>query len=212
MNLYLVRHGETEWNRLKKFQGQLNSDLTDIGIEQAKALGKYLEKENIDFDFVYSSPQERAYNTAKLIKEDFQIITDSRLMEMAFGKWEGMDVELIKEESAENFHNFFNSSDKYDHRPHEAESFESLESRIRLFLDEIKEKYKGKNVLVVSHGVTLKVFVKIIKNQNLKEFSESGGIFNTSLSLIIYDKKWDIKYLSKLDHLEGELITEWLKK
>ena len=163
MNLYLVRHGETEWNRLKKFQGQLNSDLTDIGIEQAKALGKYLEKENIDFDFVYSSPQERAYNTAKLIKEDFQIITDSRLMEMAFGKWEGMDVELIKEESAENFHNFFNSSDKYDHRPHEAESFESLESRIRLFLDEIKEKYKGKNVLVVSHGVTLKVFVKIIK-------------------------------------------------
>lgn len=212
MNLYLVRHGETEWNRLKKFQGQLNSDLTDIGIEQAKALGKYLEKENIDFDFVYSSPQERAYNTAKLIKEDFQIITDSRLMEMAFGKWEGMGVELIKEESAENFHNFFNSSDKYDHRPHEAESFESLEARIRLFLDEIKEKYKGKNVLVVSHGVTLKVFVKIIKNQNLKEFSESGGIFNTSLSLISYDKKWDIKYLSKLDHLEGELITEWLKK
>ena len=212
MNLYLVRHGETEWNRLKKFQGQLNSDLTDIGIEQAKALGKYLEKENIDFDFVYSSPQERAYNTAKLIKEDFQIITDSRLMEMAFGKWEGMDVELIKEESAENFHNFFNSSDKYDHRPHEAESFESLEARIRLFLDEIKEKYKGKNVLVVSHGVTLKVFVKIIKNQNLKEFSESGGIFNTSLSLISYNKKWDIKYLSKLDHLEGELITEWLKK
>ena len=212
MNLYLVRHGETEWNRLKKFQGQLNSDLTDIGIEQAKALGKYLEKENIDFDFVYSSPQERAYNTAKLIKEDFQIITDSRLMEMAFGKWEGMDVELIKEESAENFRNFFKSSDKYDHRPHEAESFESLEARIRLFLDEIKEKYKGKNVLVVSHGVTLKVFVKIIKNQNLKEFSESGGIFNTSLSLISYDKKWDIKYLSKLDHLEGELITEWLKK
>lgn len=212
MNLYLVRHGETEWNRLKKFQGQLNSDLTDIGIEQAKALGKYLEKENIDFDFVYSSPQERAYNTAKLIKEDFQIITDSRLMEMAFGKWEGMDVDLIKEESAENFHNFFNSSDEYDHRPHEAESFESLEARIRLFLDEIKEKYKGKNVLVVSHGITLKVFVKIIKNQNLKEFSESGGIFNTSLSLISYDKKWDIKYLSKLDHLEGELITEWLKK
>ena len=212
MNLYLVRHGETEWNRLKKFQGQLNSDLTDIGIEQAKALGKYLEKENIDFDFVYSSPQERAYNTAKLIKEDFQIITDSRLMEMAFGKWEGMDVELIKEESAENFHNFFNSSDKYNHKPHEAESFESLEIRVREFLDEIKEKYKGKNVLVVSHGVTLKVFVKIIKNQNLKEFSESGGIFNTSLSLISYDKKWDIKYLSKLDHLEGELITEWLKK
>lgn len=212
MNLYLVRHGETEWNRLKKFQGQLNSDLTDIGIEQAKALGKYLEKENIDFDFVYSSPQERAYNTAKLIKEDFQIITDSRLMEMAFGKWEGMDVELIKEESAENFHNFFNSSDEYDHRPHEAESFESLEIRVREFLDEIKEKYKGKNVLVVSHGVTLKVFVKIIKNQNLKEFSESGGIFNTSLSLISYNKKWDIKYLSKLDHLEGELITEWLKK
>lgn len=212
MNLYLVRHGETEWNRLKKFQGQLNSDLTEIGIEQAKALGNYLKKENIDFDFVYSSPLERAYDTTKLIKEDFEIITDSRLMEMAFGKWEGMDVELIKEESAENFHNFFNSSDKYNHKPHEAESFESLEMRVREFLDEIKEKHKEKNVLVVSHGVTLKIFVKIIKNQNLKEFSESGGIFNTSLSLISYDNEWDIKYLSKLDHLEGQLITEWLKK
>ena len=212
MNLYLVRHGETEWNRLKKFQGQLNSDLTEIGIEQAKALGKYLEKENIEFDFVYSSPLERAYDTAKLIKSNVEIITDDRLMEMAFGKWEGMDVELIKKESAENFHNFFNSSDKYDHISNEAESFESLEARIRTFLDEIKEKHRDKNVLVVSHGVTLKVFVKVIKNQDLKEFSQSGGIFNTSLSLITYNNKWNIEYLSKLDHLEGQLITEWISK
>lgn len=212
MNLYLVRHGETEWNKMKKFQGQLNSDLTEIGIEQAKALGKYLEKEKINFDIIYSSPLERAYDTAKLIKNDFEIITDERLMEMAFGKWEGMDVDLIKEKSYENFDNFFHNSDKYNHVPHEAESFESLEKRVKDFLDDIKNKHKDKNVLVVSHGVTLKIFVKIIKNQDLKEFAKSGGIFNTSLSLVSYNNGWDIKYLSKLDHLGENLITEWLKK
>ena len=76
MNLYLVRHGETEWNRLKKFQGQQDSDLTETGVEQAKKLGKYLKKENIVIDYLYSSPQKRAYETAELLDCNENIIKE----------------------------------------------------------------------------------------------------------------------------------------
>lgn len=211
MNLYLVRHGETEWNRLRKFQGQQNSELTEIGIEQAKALGEYLKKAKIEFDYVYSSPLLRAYHTAQLIT-DLDIIKDDRIMEMDFGKWEGMDLDFIKKDALENFENFFYKTEEYTHEPHEAESFEKLENRVKSFLDEIKEKHKSENILVVSHGVALKVFIKVIKKQSLKEFSESGGLFNTSLSLITYNDKWNVEYLSKLDHLDKDLVTEWIAK
>lgn len=211
MNLYLVRHGETEWNRLKKFQGQQDSDLTETGVEQAKKLGEYLKKENIVIDYLYSSPQKRAYETAELLDCNENIIKDDRIKEMAFGKWEGMDIDAIKEESLENYENFFGNAEDYSHEPHGAESLENIEKRVKEFLIDLKNKHMGKNVLVVSHGITLKVFLKIFKNLSLRDFSKSGGIFNTSLSLVKYNGSWEIEYLSKLDHLSAGEITEWLK-
>lgn len=211
MNLYIVRHGETEWNREKRFQGQNDSKLTDIGILQAESLGKYLKGKNINFDRVYASPLERAYKTAGLISDNMPIIKDERLMEMHFGTWEGKNIEHIKKVDNENFHNFFNATEKYTHKPHAGESFDDLEKRVREFLEDIKREHQNENILVVSHGVTLKIFLKIIREEKLEEFAKTGVLANTSISLITYNNRWNIEFLSKTEHLEDDLVTEWVK-
>ena len=68
MELYIVRHGETDWNKLKRFQGNIDIELNEKGRELAGLLGARLEKENITFERIYSSPLNRAYETACLIR------------------------------------------------------------------------------------------------------------------------------------------------
>lgn len=65
MKLYVVRHGETDWNKNFLMQGNTNTDLNETGISQAKEIREKLK--DIDFDVCYSSPLSRAYNTAKII-------------------------------------------------------------------------------------------------------------------------------------------------
>ena len=92
MKLYLVRHGETEWNKKRIFQGKGDSPLTDIGIEQASLLGEYIKGLNIHIDEVISSPLGRAYDTAKLIFPEREIKQDWNVAEMGFGSWEGKNI------------------------------------------------------------------------------------------------------------------------
>ena len=87
--LYLVRHGQTDWNLAGKLQGQTDIPLNETGRQQAKQAKKLLG--NLSFDAVYSSPLSRAVETAQLISghSTLQIITDERIKEIAFGQWEG---------------------------------------------------------------------------------------------------------------------------
>ncbi|MEE1541372.1 MAG: histidine phosphatase family protein, partial [Paludibacteraceae bacterium] len=88
--IYLCRHGETEWNVVKRMQGQNNSNLTELGVSQAKALGKRLE--DIDIDIIYSSSCQRALDTAMHARgnRDLQIIAEDDLREINLGNWEGL--------------------------------------------------------------------------------------------------------------------------
>src|SRR5690554_4521335 len=92
MKIYLTRHGQTEWNVIGKLQGWGNSNLTEKGIENAKRLSQRLKE--VNFDYVYSSPQQRALDTAKLIRGDrnIEINVLDDLREIGFGSWEGMEI------------------------------------------------------------------------------------------------------------------------
>ena len=89
MKLYLVRHGETDWNKVKKIQGQVDIPLNQFGKHLAEETAEGLH--DIPFDLCISSPLSRAYETARIILEgrDVPIITDARIEEMAFGEYEG---------------------------------------------------------------------------------------------------------------------------
>src|SRR3712207_163192 len=94
--IYLTRHGQTEWNLNKRLQGWKNSPLTKLGISQAKALGERLKDTQIDV--IYSSPIERAYKTAEIIKgnKDIEIIKHDGLKEFNYGDWEGLTIDEIE--------------------------------------------------------------------------------------------------------------------
>lgn len=212
MKLYLIRHGETLWNRARIFQGKQDSPLTDIGIAQAIALGEYLREEKIKIDKVFSSPLGRAYNTAKLVFSDKEIISDRNIAEMAFGNWEGKDIEHLKVFEKDNYYNFFHKAHLYDSKPHKGESFEEVERRVEEFLNYLIENHRNETLVVVSHGLLLKVLLKHIKKDSLENFWNTEVFNNTSLSLISYDDKWKIEFISETKHLSDELQTSWVPR
>lgn len=180
LKLYIVRHGETEWNKEKKLQGWQNSNLTEDGIASAKLLRKRLE--NINFDFVYSSPQTRAIETAGYIKKEGEkLIILDEIKEMGFGEWQGLENEKLQSLYGEEYYNFWE-------RPHlyktcGGETFEELQSRVEVGINKVIQN-GGENVLIISHGVVIKAIQVMVKGYSLEEFWTPPVLENTSLTLL----------------------------
>lgn len=148
MKLYVVRHGQTEWNVLKKMQGSADIPLNERGIEQAEQTKLNLENKN--FDVIFSSPLIRARQTAEVINSDrnLNIIFDDRLRERDYGEFEGTN----KLSFDYNAFWAYNKNINYE----KAENVQIFFKRIYDFLDEIKDRYQNKNVLIVCHAGVIK--------------------------------------------------------
>ena len=184
MNIYFTRHGQTEWNVIKKLQGWGNSNLTEEGIERAKRLSHRLKE--VDFDFIYSSSQERAIDTAKIIRgdRDIEIKTLDDLREIGFGSWEGMEIKNIQEIYGDEYDTYLNRPHLYD--PIDGESLLDVYKRVESALSEILST-KAENVLFVSHGVTIKVLTSIIKGIPLEELYQIPVQTGTALNICEYN-------------------------
>ena len=147
MKLYVVRHGQTDQNVLGLVQGDTESDLTEKGIEDAKALQELVA--SLDIDVVVSSPLRRALDTAKLITNNTKdIIIDERLIERDFGLSEGKPVD---EELTVKYWNFKLNTDI-----NQVEKIQDLMFRITEFIEDMRNKYDDKKVLVVAHSAILR--------------------------------------------------------
>lgn len=146
MNLYVVRHGEVPSNLSEVVEERYDERLTDKGIEQSKKVGNELS--GTKFDVIISSPSPRAVETTEYIAPNQDIILDSRITERNMGK-------LIGEKWKDIDQNIWNSTE-YEKTPEGAETLLSGLNRTKDFLNEIREKYKGKNVLVVTHNFVSK--------------------------------------------------------
>lgn len=95
--IYIIRHGETDWNRLRKFQGQSDIPLNENGRRQAEELAEKL-KDVLPFDRIVASNLGRAVETAAILSRGYPtpILTDAGFREMDFGEWEGLDEETIE--------------------------------------------------------------------------------------------------------------------
>lgn len=144
MEILIVRHGKTDWNIQKKLQGRVDIELNEIGKVQARETAQLLENENIDL--IISSPLKRAIQTAEIINEsrNIPVIIDERIAERNFGVYEGRDVTTF------DFNEFW--SFKYPKDFEGAETLDDFFERVYTFLDELKEKYKDKRILLVTHG------------------------------------------------------------
>lgn len=153
--LFLIRHGETEWNSAFRFQGQTDVPLGDTGRRQARLLAERLK--TINFDNIYSSPLSRALETASIIKERASrvssIVRSDGLSEMCFGNWEGLTLAEVQKNDPARFLSW--REDPSSVSPPGGESFDDLVSRAENALNSILLDEPG-NVLIVCHGGTIR--------------------------------------------------------
>ena len=149
--LVVLRHGQTDWNAQRRFQGQADVALNQTGIAQAKAIRPTLNR--FHFDAVYSSPLSRALDTARIVAPDAQITLDPRLEEINVGTWSGLTWDEVIAQMPEYEEHYANGVDF--RRSPSGETLAELVERGRPALLEIAEKHEDQSVLIVSHGLFL---------------------------------------------------------
>lgn len=206
LQLFFTRHGETRWNVENRLQGRLNSDLTENGIRDAELLGKRLS--TIDFDVVYASPSKRAVETAKLIMEDRMVPlkTDDRLMEIHLGSWEGRTTLEIQQSEPELFHFYQEKPTLFKGT---GESFEDVKKRVESVLMDLELKHPTGHILIVTHGVVIKVLQTILKERSLDRVWEPPYIEGTSLSIVkLVEGKRSLVLEGDITHKEAVRLDE----
>lgn len=163
--LYLIRHGETDWNREHKIQGVTDIPLNEKGHEQALLLAQKLR--NIPFDRIYSSHLLRAYSTAQNIASlngtVNTVLSDERLRERTFGAYEGLTLREIVTELEQKYNcllpNFDPSFDWFGDT--EVERIEAVAARLMLFLDDVSRE-SSLPICAVTHGGVMKVLMDTV--------------------------------------------------
>lgn len=168
MQIYLIRHGETDWNAQKRMQGHnKHIPLNALGLEQARTAATLLQ--SIPFDLIITSPLDRARHTAEIINADrnIEIIPDARLIERCLGVAEGKTLEEIALEvlgyplpDDKAARNWLYST----HLPEGAETIEALRERAASTFYDLVNTHQDKTVLIVSHGAWLRALAQRIAN------------------------------------------------
>lgn len=162
--LVLIRHGESEWNRLNRFTGWKDIGLSEEGITEAHRAGAMLKEEGRTFDCAFTSTLKRAHNTLDIILDElgqpkFPIVKAAALNERDYGELVGVNKdEARKRWGAEQVHIWQRS---YDIAPPGGESLKDTASRVVPFFEKwiVPELQAGKNVIVVAHGNSLRSLI-----------------------------------------------------
>lgn len=150
--LLLVRHGETDWNRDGRWQGQSDTQLNDVGREQAARVAEELD----GVDVVYSSDLARARETADIVARrlGLEVHVDERLRERGFGAWEGKTAPEIEAEFRDAHARWLAGDGP---GADDAEPFADFAARVNAFLDDVLARHPEETVLVVAHGGSIRV-------------------------------------------------------
>ncbi|MFN3598114.1 MAG: phosphoserine phosphatase PspA [Aquificaceae bacterium] len=181
VKLYLVRHAESQWNPIGRYQGLLDPELSERGKKQAKLLGKHFK--NITLHAVYSSPLKRTMQTALSLVEgkNMEVIPDKRIIEIDHGLWSGMLVQEVQEKFPQQFKRWLEEPHKVSFE--DGESLLQVYEKVKDFLNYVKEKHWGQTIALVSHTVPMRAMYCALLNIDLSRFW-SFGCDNASYSLI----------------------------
>lgn len=194
MKVYMVRHGETGWNRACRLQGQSDIELNEIGIELAEITAEALK--DTEFEVIYSSPLIRAYKTAEIFRgdRDIEILTDDRLLEINFGTSEGCRIPGRDDDDSDPIYNFEFRPEAYI-PPEGGESYEDIYARTADFWDNVIVPLEGrfKTVLIIGHGCMNRTIINRLMGNQLKDF---------------WDIKMDNCAVSIVDVTDGKSVVE----
>ena len=204
-NILLIRHGQSEWNKLNLFTGFKNIELSEQGIEEANKAGQNFKNLDIKFNIVFTSELKRAQETAKIILQnlgqwDFlynegKIISNINLNERDYGDLTGLN----KKETAEKFgeeqvHKWRRG---YSDQPPNGESLEDVVRRVTKYFEEVIkpaiQSDENGNILIAAHGNSLRallIVMNIYQPNNINSVELSTGV---PIHVILKDNRFSIK-------------------
>ena len=204
-NILLIRHGQSEWNKLNLFTGFKNIELSEQGIDEANKAGQNFKNLNIKFDIVFTSELKRAQETAKIILKNLdqwdhlygegKIITDIKLNERDYGDLTGLN----KKETADKFgeeqvHKWRRG---YSDQPPNGESLEDVVRRVKIYFEDsinpAIQRADNNNILIAAHGNSLRallIVMNIYDSSNINSVELSTGV---PIHVILENNKFTIK-------------------
>jgi broad specificity phosphatase PhoE len=204
--LYLVRHGQTAWNREEVFRGRADIPLNEIGRKEALLTGQYLER--VKVDLLYSSPLSRAVETAEAIAryQGKEVQISQGLIDIDFGRWQGVSHEEVKERYGDLYR-------QWNDTPHlvgfpRGESLEDVRERALRVIDEIVRDHADETLLMVSHRVVNKTVLcglLGLDNSHFWQIGQDTGCIN----ILEFGEGFILRRLNDTSHLvaiEGERI------
>jgi broad specificity phosphatase PhoE len=150
--ILLARHGQSDWNAAKRWQGHADRPLTDLGREQARDLAHRVA--DVELDAVYSSDLQRARETAEIVaaSKGLTVVTDPDLREVDVGSWSGLTRAEAEQRFPDAFRRWAEGGEGWD----DGESYEALGERVANAVFRIADAHDGGRVLVVAHGGSIR--------------------------------------------------------
>ena len=201
--LILIRHGQSEANLTRRFAGNYNAPLTELGVRQAKKSAEYVAA-HYDVSKVYASDLLRAFATGQAVADllGVEIIPDERLREIRAGEWEGMEISRIAEEYQDDYKLWM--SDIGHAMPTGGEKVSDLALRVLGVIREIAEQNDGKTVVLASHATPIRATECMVKHGTLDPMKDIPWVTNASISELIYENgNFEFKFVSYDEHLTG---------
>lgn len=180
MNIFLLRHGETDWNRTGRLQGHMDIPLNQNGRMQISCAAEILARQQNNIDLIISSPLSRAYESAEMIADRLSykkenIVLEPMLIERCFGAGEGLTIEERTKKYKDDFYP-------------EMEPLETLIKRARSVFEKIVKYADKQNILVAAHGAILYAIITAVTNGQIVYGSKTVKFDPGSIHLIKY---WD---------------------
>jgi len=195
MNIYLLRHGQTEENRKGSYYGNLDISLNEIGISQGNRAKDFFK--DIILDKIYVSDKKRTLEMVKLIlgQKEIEVTQDNRINETNFGDFEGKTYEEILELYPEECKCWKDNWKEFV--PPSGESYIELCKRVKSFMEHIK-KLEKENVLICAHSGVIRAIYCYIMNENIDLFWKFG-CKNGDISVIKYE--YGNLYIESIMHI-----------
>lgn len=206
MRLILVRHGESEWNRIGRYQGQQDAPLSELGLRQAEALAERLKRERLAA--IYTSPLQRARRTAEAIARyhpDTPFYEDRALLEINHGDWEGLYAAEVRARYAEELDEWRTFPTR-SQMPN-GESFSNILKRTLNFRERVCHAYsRDASILLSTHDVVIKILIADALGMHMDRINRLW-ITNASISVVEYTESLpflvSLSEACHLGHLES---------
>lgn len=198
--IYLTRHGQTVFNVENRFQGRMDSPLTEKGIRQAEALRDRLA--DVRIDKIYTSPIKRAYLTASIIneKKGLSLIEEPMLMERNYGEWDGQPYHILTELYGVSIHEAFERPREF--YPKGGEQLDVLTDRLITVLQRLSTENENEDILLVSHGQAIRMLLTYLHGYDIYKKELKSVVAPTSLTKIEYkNKEFQILMECDIEHI-----------